>query len=157
MAVSTAMRTQLQRVTDPAGMLVLLTLEHPDMETARVVNDTRNWTIGGQTFVGLPFRFKLPDQTSGQAPRAQLEMDNVGSGLAGELEKLGPAGVLMATLQVVSRNAPTTVELEFKAPLSGVTATVQSVTANVGHDDALRAPAVKVRYDPANSPGLFAG
>lgn len=157
MGVSLSTREQLQRVTDSAGLLVLLVLEHPSISTAYVVNDTRDWTISGQTYVGLPFRFKLPDETAGQAPRAQVEIDNVGRALTAELELLPPGGALMATFKVVSRATPTVVDFQFAAPLSGVSASVQSVTATVGNDDALRAPAVKVRYDPSTSPGLFAG
>ena len=155
--VSPSMRAQLQRVTDPAGVLVLLTLSHPSIETVYVVNDTRSWTIAGTVYVALPFRFKLPNSTAGEAPRAQIELDNVGRDLTDELEKLPAGGALLATFRLVSRNAPTVVEYEFQAPLSGVVATTQVVTATVGNDDAYRAPAVKMRYDPSNSPGLFAG
>lgn len=155
--VSTATRAQLQRVTDPAGMLALLVLEHPSMDTARVVNDTRDWDIGGHTYIGLGFRFKLPNATAGEAPRAQLEIDNVGRALTTELENLPPGAALQATVSLVSRSTPTVVDFSFSAPLSGVSATVQAITATVGNDDALRAPAVKVRYDPQTSPGLFPG
>jgi hypothetical protein len=157
MVMSAATRGQLHRVTDPSGVLLLLVLEHPAIDTARLVNDTRDWVIGTTTYVGLPFRFKLPDAISGQAPRAQIEIDNVGNALTAELEKLPLGGALMATFSIVSRNTPTVVDWTFQAQLSGVAATVQAVTANVGNDDALRAPAVKVRFDPATSPGLFAG
>lgn len=157
MGVSNTTREQLQRVTDPAGLLLLLVLEHPSIETAYVVNDTRDWVIGGTTYVGLPFRFKLPDATSGEAPRAQIEIDNIGRGLTDELEKLPPYGALLASFKIVSRATPTVVDFAFKAPMSAVSVTMGTLTASVGNDDALRAPAVKVRYDPTNSPGLFAG
>lgn len=148
---------QLQRVTDPDGVLVLLVLSHPSIATVYVVNDTRDWLISGQTYIGLPFRFKLPQANQGEAPRAQLEVDNVGRGIAAELEQLPAGAALQATLSIVSRTAPTTVEYSFKAPLSAVSCTVPLLTATLGNDDALRSPAVKMRYDPATSPGLFAG
>ena len=78
--VTAATRAQLQRVDDAAGMLLMLKLEHPAMATARVVNDTRDWVISGTTWVGLPFRFTLPNDGE-QAPRARLEIDNVGLAL----------------------------------------------------------------------------
>lgn len=157
MVMSAATRQQLHRVTDNDGLLVLLTLAHPSIATAYVVNDTRDWVIGGQTYVGLPFRFKLPDSQSGEAPRAQIEIDNVGRELTAELEQLPPTGALMATFKVVSRATPTVVDYQFAAPLSGVSARVEAITATVGNDDALRAPAVKVRYDPKTTPALFPG
>lgn len=155
--VTAATREQLQRVNDPAGLLVLLELEHPAIETAYVVADTRDWTIGGRTYVGLPFRFKLPRSVAGEPQRGQIEIDNVQGLLSAELEKLPPTGALQATFTIVSRATPTVAELQFSLPLSGVSATTQLVTATVGNDDAYRAPAVKLRYDPMNSPGLFAG
>lgn len=155
--VSPSTRTQLQRVNDPAGMLVLLKLEHPAIDTAYVANDTRDWLINTQTWVGLQFKFRMPKSTAGEAPRAQIEIDNVGGLLSEELERLPPGGVLQATFMLVSRATPTVVDYQFSAPFSGVSATPSMVTATVGNDDAWRAPAVKLRYDPANSPGLFAG
>lgn len=155
--VTAATREQLQRTHDDAGMLVLLKLEHPAIETAYVVNDTRDWTISGQTYVGLPFRFRLPRSVMGEPQRGQIEIDNVQGLLSAELEKLPPSGALMATFTLVSRATPTVVEMSFSVPFSGVSATMAMVTAVLGNDDALRAPAVKLRYDPRNSPGLFAG
>lgn len=155
--VTESTREQLQRVDDPAGMLVLLKLEHPAIETAYVVNDTRDWVIWGQSWIGLPFNFRLPRALSGEPARAQIEIDNVNGLLSEELERLPPSGALMATFYLVSRATPEEVDFSFQAPLSGVSATTMMVTANVGNDDALRSPAVKLRYDPMNSPGLFAG
>lgn len=153
--VTPATRAQLQRVTDADGVLVLLLLEHPSIATVHVVNDTRDWTIGADTWIGLPFKFKLPQAVAGQAPRAALEVDNVGRELTAELEKLPPGTALQATVRIVSRATPEVVDYEFTAPLSGVSITVQTVTAIVGNDDALRAPAIKLRYDPSTTPGLF--
>lgn len=154
--VSPATRAQLQRVNDPAGMLLLLKLEHPSMATAYVVNDTRDWPISGTTWVGLPFRFKLPNDGD-QAPRAQLEIDNVGLSLTAELEALPPGGALQATFSLVSRNSPTVVDYEFTAPLSGVSVSMRAISATLGADDELRAPAVKLRFDPQTAPALFEG
>lgn len=155
--VTDATRTQLHRVSDSAGMLVLLLLTHPSIDTVRVVNDTRDWVIGGQTWVGLPFRFKLPNGAAGQAQRATLEVENVGRGLSTELEKLPAGAAVQSTMRLVSRATPEVTDYEFTAPLSNVSVTVTSVRAQVGNDDARRAPAVRVRFDPMLTPGLFAG
>lgn len=155
--VSPQTRQQLHRVHDPVGMLLLLKLEHPSIATAYVVNDTRDWVISGTTYVGLPFRFKLPDSAAGQAPRATIELDNVGRELSQELEALPPGGALLATFSLVSRVQPTIVDYQFTAPMTGVSVDIGTVTAVLGNDDAMRAPAVKMRYDLQTSPGLFPG
>lgn len=155
--VSAATREQLGRVNDSAGMLELLKIEHPSITTAYVVNDTRSWTIGSTTWVGLPFRCKLPAQASGQAPRAQIEVDNIGRSLTDELEALPPNGVLLGTFYLVSRKNPEVIDSSFSAPLSGVSVTMATLNATLGSDEELRAPAVKVRYDLATTPALFEG
>lgn len=152
--VTAATRAQLRRLDDPQGILVLLLLTHPSIATVRVVNDTRDWVIGSDTWVGLPFRFRLP-QDDDQAPRGALEIDNVGRELTTELEKLPPGAALQATVRLVSRATPTVVDYEFTAPLSGVRVDVNTVSAVIGNDAALRSPAVKLRYDPTTVPGLF--
>lgn len=155
--VTATTRTRLQRVNDLDGMLLLLMLEHPSIATAHVVNDTRDWTIGGITWVGLPFRIQLPSETSGQSPAARIEIDNVSSLLAAELEALPPGAALQATFRLVSRATPTVVDYEFAAPLSGVNITTTVLQATVGTDDEDRMPAVMLRFDQTTAPGLFEG
>ncbi len=155
--VTAATRAQLHRVNDPDGMLVLLEITDPSIDDLFLVNDTRDWTIGSAEYLGLPFRFKLPQDAQGQAQRAALEIDNVGRAVVTELEKLPPGASLQATVKIVSRARPEQVDYEFTAPLSNVTATMTVVQATIGNDDALRSPAVKVRADPTLRPGLFAG
>jgi hypothetical protein len=153
--VTAATRAQLRRVTDNAGMLMLLVITSPGMATARVVNDTRDWVISGDTYIGLPFGVKLPQDVRGQPSRATLMLDNVGRDLGAEIEARPPGAVLMATMRAVSRARPTEVDYEFTSALSGVKVTTATISAVLGNEDALQAPAVKVRYDPATTPSVF--
>ncbi len=155
--VTATTRRQLQRVNNTSGELLLLMLEHPSIETVHVVNDTRSWTISGTTWVGLPFRFQLPDDIAGQSAAARIEIDNVGQALAPVLEALPPGGALQATFRVVSRSTPTVVDYEFSAPMSGVSMSPAVVQASIGTDDEDRMPAVMVRFDQTTAPGLFEG
>lgn len=157
MPLSATTRRQLHRFTDVQGVLVLLMLTHTSFGTVRIVNDTRDWLISGNTWTGLPFRFTLPQATAGESPRARLEIDNVGRELTGELEALPPGASLQATIRLVSRATPTVVDFEFAAQLTSVSVTTNVVQAVVGNDDALRAPCVKLRYDPTIAPALFEG
>lgn len=155
--VTAATRRQLQRVNDTAGGLLLLMLEHPSIETVHVANDTRSWVISGTTWVGLPFRFQLPDDIAGQSTAARVEIDNVGQELSPVLEGLPPGAALLATFRVVSRSTPTVVDYEFSAPMSGVSMTTTVVQATIGTDDEDRMPAVMVRYDQTTASALFEG
>lgn len=157
MVMSAATRARLQRTTDTSGLLLLLELSHPSIDTARVVNDTRDWVISGTTWVGLPFRVQLPTDATTQSPSARIEIDNVGRALVPVLDGLPPGAALQATFRLVARATPTVVDYEFSAPLSGVSVTPTTVQATVGTDDEDRMPAVMVRYDQLTVPGLFEG
>ncbi len=158
MAVSSNSRSQLQSTSDGQGFLELLIIEHATWASpVRIVNDSRDWIIGGNTFVGLPVRIKLPSNTQGENPRARLQMDNVGRDLTSALEALPVGSTLLATLQLVSRATPTVVDYEFVAQLSGISVTPTVVSCTMGPDDTMRQSAVRVRFDPQNAPGLFPG
>lgn len=153
-----ASNAQLQQITDNHGFLELLLIDHASFSSpVRIVNDARDWTIGGVVFVGLPFAVKLPTQAQQETPRAQLRIDNVGRSLTAAIEGLPVGASMLATLRVVSRATPTVTDYEFVAQLSGISITPTLVTASMGPDDTMRQSAVRVRFDPANAPGLFAG
>lgn len=149
---------QLQRVTDNHGFLELMVIDHASFTgPVRVVNDTRDWVIGGHTYVALPFTVRLPTQAQQENPRAQIRMDNVGRELTAAIEGLPVGASLIATLQLVSRATPAVVDYEFVAQLSGINITPTLVTANMGPDDTMRQTAVRIRFDPVNAPALFQG
>lgn len=156
MTVSTTTARQLQKVTDNGGMLMLLEVTHPSFSAPiRLVNDTRNLTTLGFTWLALPFAITLPNDKAKEVPRARLQMDNVGREFTAELEALPPGTSLKATIRMVHRATPGVVDYQFSAPLSGVKVTGPTVTATMGRDDIMRMSAVLLRFDPATSPSLF--
>lgn len=158
MTVSSSTVKALQKLDDLGGLLMLLEISHPSLSsTVRLVNDTRDLIALGQFWVGLPFAVTLPNDAAKEVPRARLQMDNVGRELTGELEGLPPGAALTATLRVVHRSTPGTVDYEFVSPLSGVRVDQSSVSATMGPDDIMRRSAVRIRFDPITAPALFAG
>lgn len=156
--LSTAARQQLQRVDDPDGLLLLVLIDHPSFAGGiRIVQDTRDWIIGGITFVGLPLSIQLPQDVSGEATRAQLRVDNIGRDLLAELEDLPPGSSLDVMLRIVSRAAPEVTEFEYVAGASAAEVDLESITMTLGDDELLRRNAVALRYDPSTAPGIFAG
>ena len=98
-----------QRVTDTAGMLLLLEMTSPSFSgPLRAASDTVDWVSQGVTYIGVPFGFKLPDDVAGQTPRAVLEMANVGTGFADELERMQPGEMPSCKLIVTDRADPDT-------------------------------------------------
>lgn len=156
--VSQATTTALQSITDNHGILELLLIDHASFASpVRLVNDTRDWTIGADTYIGLPFRLKLPKQTSKENPRAQIQIDNIGREITSLLEGLPVGSSMLATIRIVGRSTPTVVDYEFVSPMSSISVTATVITATIGPDDSMRGAAVRVRYDPTNAPGLFSG
>ncbi len=156
--VSATTTTALQSISDNQGILELLLIDHASFANPlHVVNDTRDWTIGSDTYVGLPFRLKMPTQAQKENPRATLQLDNVGRALTGLLEGLPVGASLTATIRVVSRATPTVVDFEFIGQLTSINVTPTVVSCSFGLDDAMRQSAVRLRFDPATAPALFAG
>ncbi|KRG47338.1 hypothetical protein ARC20_03135 [Stenotrophomonas panacihumi] len=145
-----------QRVTDPAGVLMLLEISAPSMpDVLRIVNDTQNWVSRGIEYVGFPFGFKLPDDVSGQSPRAQLVIDNVGRGMTDDLERLQPGELVTARLMITDRADPSVIESEYYLPMTQVSVNAQTATAQCGVDFLMRQQAVQLRANPFTLPGIF--
>lgn len=154
---STNAITRLQAVNDPQGLLWLLKLDHAAFSAApRVVNDTRNLTTLGDTYVALPFELTLPSDKDGESPRAQLRIDNIGRDLTFEILKLPPGAAVVGTLTAVYRDTPTVVEYQAIFPMTNVHIDQQVVSASLGNDAQSRRPVVLLRHDPTNTPGIFA-
>lgn len=135
-----------QRRSDTSGILLFLTVEADSFTgPLNIVADTQDWTSNGTLYTGVPFGFKLPDDTAGQSPRAQLVMSNVGRGVTEELERLSPNETVMATLQIADRSDPDTIQSTYYLPITGVSASGAVVTAQAGVDFLMRQQAVRIR------------
>lgn len=154
MTITAATRRKLHATDDTGGLLALLEISGLS-EPVRLVNDTRNLTTLGHTWLALPFSVKLPNDVAKENGRAQLRVDNVGRELTAVFESLAPSDSLLATLRLVHRDTPGVVDYELTAPLGGVRSNMNTVTATIGHDDDMRRPAVALRFDPFTAPALF--
>lgn len=145
-----------QRVTDTAGVLLFLEVDAPSFtEPLRAVNDTRNWTSNGIEYVGVPFGFKLPDDITGQTPRAQLVMANVGTDFVAQLERLAPNETVLARLMLSDRANPDYIARDLYLPITQVSVTGTTATAQCGVDFLMRQQAVRLRATPYLLPGIF--
>lgn len=146
-----------QRLTDTDSPLLLLEIMSPVFSgPLRAVNDTQDCVSNGVTYIGVPFGFTLPDDVPGQPARSVLEMANVGTGMTDELERWLPGIPISARLQVTDRANPDAIEKEFNLPLEGVSASNGMITARLGVDTMMRQQAVRMRFTPFLTPGVFA-
>ena len=152
---------QAGRVGTPEVMvLTALELTHPAVAAPlRAVNDAQSKRIGGHDFAAARFSARLADDADGQAPRAELVMDNVGEALTRWVEASdGGSGAVVKLMQVAEApvdDGDLEVEWAVELDVVGMRVTAQSVTARLGFDPMLHRPAVQVRHDPDHSPGLF--
>ena len=139
--------------TPEAPALTALEITHPDVVApARAINDSIAHTVDGNHFPPARFRARLADDADGQAPRAELVIDNVGNVLTQWVELSdGGNGAVVKLMQVVNDVVEWSVELD----VVGMRVSTQSVTARLGFDPMLHRPAVQIRHDPDHSPGLF--
>jgi hypothetical protein len=136
--------------------LYLLEIDHPTFaQPIRVVNDTQDLVSNGQTYVAFGFRCWIPDQKSGQMPRARIAVDNVGRELVGPLEDSdGGEGATVRVMQVL-RSAPDVIEFEVTLDLKNVELGNMEVAGELGFEDILNRTGVVASYRPDTHPGLF--
>ena len=145
-----------QRITNTVGHIELLEITNPSFSgPMRIANDVQDWASQGQSYIGIPFGFTLPEDVSGSAPRMKLAMDNVGRGITDELERLQPGSVTMARLIVVARDTPDVHEHVFWLPLTQVSDTGAMAQATAGVDELMRQAACKQIANPFTLPGIF--
>lgn len=149
-------RTRNQRLQDDVGFVELLQVTNPSFSgPAHICNDVQDFVSRGTSYIALPFRFTLPDDVSGQAPRMQLQMDNVGRGFSDELERLQPGTTTMAKLIIVARDRPDEHVHTYWLPMTQISITGAAASATCSVDHLSRQAACKVIADPFTLPGIF--
>ena len=137
-------------------VVTALEIRHPAVaRPVRVVNDTENRRIEGREYVALRFDARLADDIAGQAPQAELAIDNIGRDLTQWIEAAGGGiGATVRVMLVLAVPNPT-VEWELTLDVAGIAVDQERVTARLGFDPLLGAAAVRLRHDPQTSPGIF--
>ena len=149
-------RRALREAAPADRLLTALEISHPAIaQPVRVINDTIGRSIEGNDYVALRFDARLADDIAGQAPQAELAIDNVGRALTQWIEATGGGvGASVRVMQVLDIDDPP-VEWEVTLDVAGMAVDQERVTARLGFDPLLGRAAVTLRHDPQTSPGLF--
>ena len=145
-----------QCASAPADVMVTaLEIRHPAIaEPVRVVDDGQDHTIEGARYVGLRFTARLAGDVQGQAPQAELVIDNIGRALTQWIEAAdGGAGATVRVMRLVAGDAAP--EWEMTMDVESMSMDQERITARLGFDPLLGRNAVTPRHDPQTSPGLF--
>lgn len=142
--------------TSGEALLLLVEISHPDLGApVRVVQDNQDLVHQGNLFVAFDFRIDLPDDQDKQTATAKIDLDNIGRELTQWLEESGGGEDAQVRIVQVSRADPDVVEWEATLDLTNVLMDVPRIGGELGYEDLLNRPGVRLRYDPRTAPGLF--
>lgn len=152
MPSATAVRAVLGLEPDEV-VIVLLTIEHPAIETIRVTNDNVDVTSNGNAFLSYPFEITLPPDAEDPGA-AQLVIGNVDRVITEALEKMDEPPT--CTVQVVLASTPNIIEYEWaNLVLRNANADDVTVTAVIGHPVIDSQPYPPIRATQRDLPGLY--
>lgn len=156
MTYSTNARRNLLATSADEPMLELAEITHSGLAVpVRVVNDTQDIVVGGQTYIACPFSLSRPDDVDQQTPAAKLSVDNIGRELTQWLESSNGGKGARCRIMAVMRSSPNVIEFDMTLDLTGLSINNQTVDGQLGFQNTLMQPAVTVRYDPLTSPGMY--
>lgn len=94
-----------------ATFLETLTITHPDINTARLVNDRQNLTRSSGEYLRFPFTVTAPEQVPDRPPQIQINIDAVDQRTTKVIRQLaGKREQAKITYEIVLANTPDTVE-----------------------------------------------
>lgn len=145
-----------QRISNTDETIVLLEVTGGTLgEPMRVARSGVNFRSKGHEYIGIPFGFKLPDDSEGVPSALEITLPNAGSELADELEQLRPTHRIFAKIIIASRKFPDHHFHVYRIPITVASVTGQSLTATASTDLVGRLMACKETFTPHNAPGLY--
>ncbi len=147
--------------------IMLITFSHADMlepiristdPTQRIVETDTVIAYGtvsrGNTFVFLPLRLKLPDDTDSGPGEMQIELDNVDRAMTEAIRSIfSPINV---KVEIVMDNAPNVVDLEWpEYVLTSIQYNATTITGTMLLENLVREPFPGLMFSPSTAPGVF--
>ena len=120
----------------------------------RLVNDLAEHVIEGHRYAPLRWRTRLVSDVEGQAPRAEIELDNVGAALTDWVHAAQGGDRARIRVMGVSLGPPPVVEWELGFRIHSVTLDSDRVRARLGFPRLRDRPAIAARHDSDHSPGV---
>ena len=146
-----ALAEQYAETTDGVW-LVLLTVEHPDITTLRLVNNTTDIVSGGDTYTAFPFEPVFEPQTEGEMPTAKVDICNVDRSVVLLLRQV--EGAATVTLEDIRAADPNTILSSSEFLLKRANASILTVTADLSPEPMLDEP-YGLKNTPLTTPAIF--
>lgn len=153
--ISTTARAALYGQETAQVFLNLLTISHADLPASILLADnSKDVTVGANTYLAFPFLLELPADQEGETPRATLTIDNVSQQLLAQVRTITTPFDI--SLSVVLASSPSTVEAgPFSFRPTDVAYDVQRMTFSLAYEQLLQEPFPATTYAPTNYPNLF--
>lgn len=166
MPLSQRFRNAIEAPFTDEVFLAFVTITHPNLaEPIRVVDDVKDFMLGGERFFGFPFYFDLPSDTE-QAPRGKLTIQNVDRIIGEKIRAIITPAMLTVQLYssvdfdlTVSPRTPIgTPSLEYEARhlrIANASVDAMQITADILSWDLSQEPWPAVRATKGMLPALF--
>lgn len=152
--ISTELKAQIfaQESDDP--FLTLVSLSHPDFDTIRLVNNSKDIISQGQTFQAFPMKIRLPVDDGETSRDFSIEFDNVSLELIESLRRVTTA--ISVRIDLILASMPNVIQMSHEdLVLKTVSYDAKKVSAKIALDNFLTVAMTSERYNPTNFPGLF--
>lgn len=165
-ATAIAARAALEDPASPDALLAFLTIRHPALPAPlRIVSDVMDYVQGGDTYIGIPFGFKLLSDDE-SVPRTQLRLSNVDRQIGQALRAMtGRAEVQLQLMSTADFDLGTDPRVEIGSAaviygfqhfaLVNASVTATEVTGELILQDYSVEPWPNVRATQDRLPGLF--
>ena len=136
-------------------ILYALEITHPGLDAPlRIINDTAETMVAGDTYTPAAFQIVPPGQHSNKTPNSQISIANIGAPLTKPLRAThGARGATARLLRLLSGELEPDNISEFGILTAVITD--EAITLEIGVDNDLNSPAVALRYTPKLAPGIF--
>ncbi len=135
-------------------LLVLLTIEHEDITTIRLVDNNEDIISNSETFTAFPFSVVLPDSREDSPSHAQLTIDNVSREISEVVRTVSSAPTV--TISIIKASAPDTLQRTFPfLEMRNIQWTATLLKADLTKEDFTEEPFPAGHFVPSQFPGLF--
>jgi len=153
--ISPAARAALHAPETSDVFLVLLTIDHADMQSPiRVCNNTTDITSRGDIYIAYPFQLTLPDDEDNRPPRARLTIDNVDRQIVQAVRSLTSSPTV--TIEIIRAADPDVAEARFQDfRFTNISYDSHRVEGDLTVEDFTAEPYPAASFSPSLFPGLF--
>jgi len=155
MTISPQARQSLFHSETSDRFIVLITISHPSISTPiRVCSNSQDIISRGQAYYAYPFQLQLPDSTSDQPPKAQLQIDNVTPEIINALRTITTSPTI--TFEIVRAENLNVVEVSMpNFILNSIQYDALIITGDISVEQYITEPYPAGSYTPGRFPGLF--